>query len=108
MYSFEWETPVLGRKLKAPHAMDVPFVFNTLDLTNATGGSPDAQALADTMSSVWAAFARTGRPDHASIPAWPAYDAEARATVMLDKECRIANDPRGETRRLWQDITGTA
>ena len=39
MYSFEWETPVLGGKLKAPHAMDVPFVFNTLDLTNATGGN---------------------------------------------------------------------
>jgi para-nitrobenzyl esterase len=107
MYSFEWETPVLGGKLKAPHAMDVPFTFNTLDLTNATGGSPDAQVLADTMSSVWAAFARTGRPDHPSIPAWPVYDTERRATLILDKVCRIENDPRGETRRLWQDITGT-
>jgi para-nitrobenzyl esterase len=108
MYSFEWETPVLGGKLKAPHAMDVPFVFNTLDLTNATGGSPEARALADTVSSVWAAFARNGRPDHASIPAWPEYDAKNRATLMLDKVCRIENDPRGEARRLWQDITGTA
>jgi para-nitrobenzyl esterase len=107
MYSFEWETPVFGGKLKAPHAMDVPFVFNTLDLTNATGGSADAQALADTMSSVWAAFARNGRPDHASIPAWPAYDATTRATLILDKVCRIENDPRGEARRLWQDITNT-
>ncbi len=107
MYSFEWETPVLGGKLKAPHAMDVPFVFNTLDLTNATGGSPDAQSLADTMSSVWATFARTGQPDHASIPTWPVYDAVNRATLVLDKECRIENDPRGEERRLWQQITGT-
>ncbi|MEA2745711.1 MAG: para-nitrobenzyl esterase [Acetobacteraceae bacterium] len=108
MYSFEWETPVLGGKLKAPHAMDVPFVFNTLDLTNATGGSAEAQTLAGTMSSVWAAFARHGRPDHASIPAWPAYDSENRATLILDKVCRIENDPGGEARRLWQDITGTA
>jgi para-nitrobenzyl esterase len=107
MYSFEWETPVLGGKLKAPHAMDVPFTFNTLDLTNATGGRPDAQALSDTMSSVWAAFARNGRPDHASIPAWPTYDSARRATLVLDKVCRIENDPRGETRRLWQEITGT-
>jgi para-nitrobenzyl esterase len=107
MYSFEWETPVLGGKLKAPHAMDVPFVFNTLDLTNATGGSADAQRLAETMSSVWAAFARNGRPDHASIPAWPQYDPAVRATLMLDRQCRIENDPRGEERRLWQDITGT-
>ena len=108
MYSFEWETPVLGGRLMAPHAMDVPFVFDTLDLTNATGGDADAQVLAGTMSSVWAAFARNGRPDHAAIPAWPAYDGEHRATLLLDKVCRIENDPRGEERRLWQDITGTA
>jgi para-nitrobenzyl esterase len=108
MYSFEWETPVFGGRLKAPHAMDVPFTFNTLDLTNATGGSPEAQTLADTMSSAWAAFARNGRPDHASIPAWPVYDTDYRATLILDKVCRIENDPRGESRRLWQVITGTA
>ena len=83
-------------------------MFNTLDLTNATGGSPEAQTLADTMSSVWAAFARNGLPDHASIPAWPVYDRENRATMILDSTCRVENDPRGETRRLWQDITGTA
>ena len=92
----------------SPHAMDVPFVFNTLDLTNATDGRPDAQALADTMSSVWAAFARNGRPDHPSIPAWPVYDAKDRATLVLDKVCRVENDPRGQERRLWQDITGTS
>ncbi len=108
MYSFQWETPVLEGKLKAPHAMDVPFTFNTLDLTNATDGRPDAQALADTMSSVWATFARHGRPDHASIPAWPVYEPENRATLVLDKVCRIENDPRGEERRLWQEITATA
>jgi para-nitrobenzyl esterase len=108
MYSLDWETPLFGGKLMAPHAMDVPFVFNTLDLTNATGGSAEAQTLADTMSSVWAAFARNGRPDHASIPAWPVYDSDNRATLILDKVCRIENDPRGEARRLWQDITGTA
>ncbi len=107
MYSFEWETPVLGGRLKAPHAMDVPFTFNTLDLTNATGGSAEAQALSDTMSSVWAAFARNGRPDHPAIPAWPTYDAATRATLILDNPCRIENDPRAEGRMLWQELTGT-
>lgn len=108
MYSFEWETPVLGGKLKSPHAMDVPFTFNTLDLTNATGGSAEAQALSNTMSATWAAFARTGTPRHESIPEWPTYDQETRATLILDARCRIENDPRGEARRLWQDITAAA
>ena len=50
MYSFEWETPVQGGRLKAPHALDVPFTFDTIDLTNATDRSAAAHGLAATMS----------------------------------------------------------
>ena len=107
MYTFEWETPVHGGKMKAPHAMDVPFTFDTIDLTNATDGGETAKRLAATMSGVWAAFARNGVPDHPSIPHWPAYRLPERATLILDAACRVENDPRGETRALWQDITGT-
>jgi para-nitrobenzyl esterase len=107
MYSFDWETPVHGGRLKAPHAMDVPFAFDTLDLTHLTDLSADALGLAATMSGVWAAFARYGEPVHAAIPDWPAYDTNRRATLSLNATCRIENDPRGETRRLWQEITGT-
>jgi para-nitrobenzyl esterase len=106
MYSFEWETPVQGGRLKAPHALDVPFTFDTIDLTNATDRSADAHRLAAAMSGTWAAFAHTGVPEHASIPRWPAYDLARRATLILDAECRIENDPRSETRQLWQTITG--
>jgi para-nitrobenzyl esterase len=107
MYSFEWETPVHGGRMKAPHAMDVPFTFDTIDLTNATDGSAAAKRLAETMSGVWAAFARNGVPDHPSIPHWPSYRLPERATLILDQVCRVDNDPRGETRTLWQGITGT-
>lgn len=105
MYSFEWETPVLGGRMKAPHALDVPFTFDTIDLTNATDRSAQAHKLAATMSGTWAAFAHSGKPEHPSIPQWPAYNTTTRATLMLDAECRIEHDPRGETRRLWQEIT---
>jgi para-nitrobenzyl esterase len=107
MYSFNWETPLHDGKMKAPHAMDVPFTFDTIDLTNATDGSATAKRLAETMSGVWAAFARNGQPDHPAIPRWPAYSVPERATLILDATCRIDNDPRGETRALWQDISGT-
>jgi len=108
MYSFDWPTPVHGGRLKAPHAMDVPFVFDTIDLTNLTDLSTEARGLAATMSGIWATFARTGVPTHGAIPAWSAYDTADRATLVLDSPCRIDHDPRGETRALWQAITGTA
>ena len=106
MYSFEWETPLFDGKLKAPHALDVPFTFDTIDLTNATDRSPVAHRLAATMAETWAAFARDGVPAHPAIPQWPVYDLDRRATMLLDAEWRVADDLRGETRRLWQEIVG--
>jgi para-nitrobenzyl esterase len=107
MYAFNWETPLFGGKLKSPHALDVPFTFDTLDFTNATDRSPAAHGLAAAMSGAWTAFARSGRPGHPAMPSWPAYNQTERATMILDTECRIANDPGGETRLLWKAITGT-
>jgi para-nitrobenzyl esterase len=108
MYSFEWETPAFDGRLGAPHAMDVPFTFNTIDLTKVSGGSPDAQVLSDTMAALWCNFARTGVPEHEAVPAWPPYDTATRSTMILDRVCRIEHDPRGDARRLWLDITATA
>ena len=107
MYSFELETPVFEGRLKAPHALDVPFTFDTLDLTNASGGSPVAAALSGVMAETWIEFARTGRPAHTALPAWPAYDAARRATMLLDAECRVVDDPRPHGRQLWQAITAS-
>ncbi len=107
MYAFEWETPRFEGRLKSPHALDVPFTFDTIDLTNATDRSAAAHTLSATMAETWAAFARTGKPAHASIPAWPVYDLTRRATMILNATWHVENDPRGETRQLWQDITGT-
>jgi para-nitrobenzyl esterase len=106
MYSFAWQTPLFDGRLGAPHAIDVPFTFDTLEFTNATDRSTTARALAVTMSGTWANFARTGVPEHASLPAWPVYSATDRATMVLDAECRVARDPGREARELWQEVVG--
>jgi para-nitrobenzyl esterase len=107
MYAFNWETPLFDGRLKAPHALDVPFTFDTIDFTNATDRSSAAHKLAATMSGAWAAFARNGRPEHPAMPAWPTYNQTERATMILDSECRVESDPGGETRLLWGAITAT-
>jgi para-nitrobenzyl esterase len=101
-YRLDWETPAYDGKLKAPHSVDVPFVFDTLHVIGAQHQKPGAQALADKVSKTWATFARTGNPANESIPAWPAYDTKARATMVLNDECRVVNDPDAEARALWR------
>lgn len=106
MYNFAYESPRFDGRVKAGHALDVPFTFDTIDLTNATDCSSAAHGLADAMSGAWAAFAHTGVPHHGGIPPWPTYDLNNRATLVLDTACRIVSDPGAETRALWMEIAG--
>jgi para-nitrobenzyl esterase len=104
VYSFNWRTPVLDGKLMAPHALDVPFVFDTLDIVGITGHSTAAMPIAAAESATWASFARAGAPDNKAIPHWPTYSAADRATMMIDTEWRVQNDPQHEARLLWTKI----
>lgn len=100
MYRFDWETPVLDGKVKASHAIELPFVFDSVDKAALlVGTGTDLQPLADKMSAAWAAFARTGNPNHAGLPHWPAYETSTRATMIFNNECRLVNDP-GKDERL--------
>jgi para-nitrobenzyl esterase len=104
MYSFDWETPAFGGRLKAPHSVDVPFIFDTLQIIGEAHRKPHAQALTDRVSKTWATFARNGDPGNEAIPTWPAYTAERRATMLLDDACRVVDDPDGEVRPLWSKV----
>jgi para-nitrobenzyl esterase len=99
MYYLTWRSPVRDGKLKAFHTLDIPFIFENVDLATAmTGGSQSRYALQDRMSAAWAAFARTGNPNSAGLPEWPAFDTSRRATMFLDDECKVINDPNGDER----------
>jgi para-nitrobenzyl esterase len=50
------------------------------------------------------AFARTGDPNHAGIPAWAPYSLEKRETMVFDDPSRLEHDPRGGERRLYQRV----
>ena len=52
------------------------------------------------MGEAWASFARSGNPGHSGLPAWPAYTAEKRATMVFNAPCATKNDPEGEGLRL--------
>jgi hypothetical protein len=57
-------------------------------------------ALADQVSALWAKFARRGVPSAPGVPVWKPYDSAKRPTMILDDQSRMADDPRGEQRRL--------
>ena len=107
LYHFEKLTPVHEGKLGCPHTAEIYYVFDNLELPTAsalTGESPDRQALADTMSRVWTAFARTGVPDVPGLPHWPAYSAEDRRVMIFNDHCEVAIDPHAAERQAIQSL----
>jgi para-nitrobenzyl esterase len=101
MYYFTWKSPVRDGKLRSFHTLEIPFVFENVDLATAmTGGHQDRYALQDRMSAAWTNFARTGDPNvKGLLPEWPSFDATRRATMILDQQCNVINDPNGDERR---------
>lgn len=103
MYFFAWETP--QNDMKAHHALEITFAFdNTGKVPSMSGGTPEAAALAEKMSSAWIAFARTGNPNTPRLPDWPTYGISDRYTMVLDNEPRLVSDPDAAVRELWSTV----
>jgi para-nitrobenzyl esterase len=103
MYRFSWRTPVLDGTVGSCHALELPFVFDRLDLPAFLGPSPP-QELADSVHRAWVRFAATGDPGGENLPSWPRYDTDGRAVMRLDVPCRLDEDPDSDERRLWDGL----
>ncbi len=105
LYELDWATPVDGGKWGSPHSLDLAFVFDNVAKSEAmVGAGAEPQALADQMSAAWIAFARTGNPNTAAIPAWPAFTVAERATMVFGGKSRVMNDFRGDERALLASL----
>jgi para-nitrobenzyl esterase len=109
-YYFTWRSPVREGKLRTYHTLEIPFVFDNVDAAQSmTGTGADRYALATQMSSAWAAFARTGNPNHPGLPdVWVPYDNTRRAVMVFNNQSRLVNDPYGSEQKLLHSLLGRA
>jgi len=91
--------------LGAFHTLDIGLVFANTHLPAArTGNTPDAARLAGEMADAFIRLARAGDPNGGTLPHWPRFTLEQRATMIFDRTVRVENDPRGAERRLLAPI----
>jgi para-nitrobenzyl esterase len=108
IFSYESQEPVLPGvdfPAGAAHAAEIPFKFNHPGSSLTSDKNPDRVKAARNMSRAWASFARNSDPSHDEIPKWPAYTLERRATMFLNTECRVIDDPYREERLLWKELS---
>lgn len=107
MYRFDWESRAFAGQLKSCHALEIPFVWNTINkpgIENFTGISPDRNELASKMHHAWIAFARSGNPNTTDLPDWSSYDLDNRTTMIFDTMCKVTCDPDRDARIKWENI----
>ena len=88
-YEYQFDHAPPGREaLGAVHGAEVPYVFGSL-------GSQYGAAARDTSAALqryWTNFAKTGDPNGPDVPAWPKFEASARAYLEFTDHGPVAGE----------------
>lgn len=109
-YELERTIPGTDYPLGAMHALDIAFKFNNVaglsvgGAENLAGERPERLVAGRNMSSMWAAFARSGDPSIEGLPNWLPYDTQTRSTMLINENCRVVSDPDRAERVLWASV----
>ena len=110
VYLFTWGSPAMRGWLGACHGLEIGFAFGTQgrpDTALFTGKGPEADRLSKQMMDGWAAFARTGDPSTDALGRWPGYRPGDRPTMVLDRDCRVADAPMDAERAVVDRYAST-
>ena len=91
--------------LDATHGIELFAVFDRARtpfgrVMGSLGGFRDFERTGRRMRANWLRFAREGTVD----AGWPPYTEDRRATLIIDSEDRVEDDPRSERRIAWRDF----
>ena len=90
-YLFDQELPLNGGTVPW-HCADIPFFFHNTELIPVTQIEGVTERLEQQMFDSVMAFARTGNPNHASLPHWPASTPEAEYTMLFQSDSHVVKN----------------
>ena len=108
VYLFTHASPARRGALGACHALELPFVFGTLNAPTQdrfAGTGANVERLSHDMMAAWLAFARSANPAADATGPWSTYDDRTRPTMVFDtRASRQEDDPFGEERRALEAL----
>jgi para-nitrobenzyl esterase len=97
-YRNEFDTRI-APGLRAFHTSELPLACRLV-------ADPRAEHLSRQIAGAWAAFARTGNPNHGGLPHWARYEPKSAGPMILFNEITrtVATDPEYAAQRLLLDV----
>ena len=84
-YRFSYVASSLRATVKGTlHATEIPFVFETVRAKYGDATTKEDEAIAAAANAYWVAFAKTGAPNAAGLPAWPRYTEKDDVLMEFD------------------------
>jgi para-nitrobenzyl esterase len=96
-YRFDYDRHRFSNLVGAAHGLEIVYIFDTLEQKGIFNIYNDrqleeAEPLVDIIMGYWTNFAKTGDPNGAGLPKWPAYTSDRRQRMFLDLPARAAPD----------------
>jgi len=104
LYRWDWPCPAWDGRYGAAHAMDVAASLARPDDALLGGASGAAVELVAAHSAMIAGFAANGVPGGPHGAGWQRHDSATRACLLISEETRLAHDPDGAHRTVWEEF----
>lgn len=78
------DTPEMPQAIGAPHACEIEYCLGNLNLVEDYAWRPEDHRVSGTMQDYFANFIKTGNPNGAELPEWPAVKAEDPNPVFMN------------------------
>jgi para-nitrobenzyl esterase len=109
LYRFDYHGMKYGKYLGSYHTAELPFLFDSFDRAGVQGFYKGRDLTAEReltriMQAYWTNFARTGDPNGAGLPVWPAFTIANEQLQVLDT-AGVKGAPAGIEARcgFWKD-----
>ncbi|MFK8115660.1 MAG: carboxylesterase/lipase family protein [Rubripirellula sp.] len=98
VWMYHFSKPVWGW-MGAAHAAEIGYVFGNLEEPK-----PEDATLSNAFMDYWVQFAKTGDPNAAGIPPWPAYTIAEDQHLVMDKTISVGSGLRNDACDLLDEI----
>jgi para-nitrobenzyl esterase len=107
MYRFSRVSPLLrstyGAAAGAAHGTEIPYVFGHITADESQYEEID-RTVSRAMAGAWVQFAKTGNPNGASLPEWPAYGAPEYRLLEYGNDISIGSNADSPNVDFFQHV----